>query len=517
MNASVKLLEQRCPACNAPLQVGPNEPVVTCRYCGNSIQIQRQKAPRNAPQVSAFGSPGHVPSTVLYIPNAASVGASLIPMLVPVVILLVVAIIGAVSALGRRFVSLPATCHPNETLTISGKTFDGTEPAIVAGVNCKITIKDSTLKSADAIVKGGINLELRIVNSKLTSKTNAIELASTNAKIWIDAKSEVYGDESGIKGDNNVELEVKDSTVGGGKSGIEVGTNAKLTFTDAKVNGKEVGILANGSSAKVTAKNLTVTADEIGIHLEQSSSSIDARALTVKAGDTAIFLEQGSELKLVEKSVLTGTKSDGLVMKGSSMKLQLDDTQITGHDAGMRLGGNADVRLRKGTKISGGTVGIVTDYNAKLQIDGASVESNGPGVQSGSNAEVRVTTGSKVKGTPAYQFPSDPSRFDVSEGTQVGEKVIGSAPSGAGGGGGSSDSQAIKRVVEASYAVVKTCGKGGELRVRMEVASSGRVSSVSTLSSSTSKAVETCALARIRALSFPARSSNTIISTNYTF
>lgn len=515
MNASVKLLEQRCPACNAPLQVGPNDPVVTCRYCGNSIQIQRQKAPRNVPPVSAFGTPGHVPSTVLYIPTAASVGASLIPVLIPVVILLVVAIVGAVSALGRRFVSLPATCRPNETLTISGKTFDGKEPAIVAGVNCKITIKDSTLKSADAIVKGGINLELRIVNSKLTSKTNAIELASTNAKIWIDAKSEVFGEDAGIKGDNNVELEVKDSTVGGGRAGIDVGTNAKLTFTDAKVNGKEAGILANGSSPKLTAKNLTVTSDEIGIHFEQSNSSIDARALTVKAGDTAIFFEQGGELKLVEKSVLTATKSDGLIMKGSSMKLQLDETQITGHDAGMRIGGNADVRMRKGTKISGGTAGIVTDYNVKLQVDGASVESNGPAVQAGSNAEVRVTTGSSVKGTPAFQFPSNPSRFDVSEGTQTGDKVIGNAASG--GGSAGSDNQAIKKVIEASYAVVKTCGKGGELRVRIEVASSGKVTSVSTLSSSTSKAVETCALGRIRSLSFPSRSSSTTITTNYLF
>jgi TonB family protein len=181
----------------------------------------------------------------------------------------------------------------------------------------------------------------------------------------------------------------------------------------------------------------------------------------------------------------------------------------------MRIGGNADVRLRKGTKISGGTAGIVTDYNVKLQIDGASVESSGPAVQAGSNAEVRVTTGSSVKGTPAYQFPSNPSRFDVSEGTQTGEKVIGNAPSG--GGSSASDSQAIKKVVEASYAVVKTCGKGGELRVRMEVAASGKVTSVSTISSSTSKAVEACALGRIRSLSFPSRSNSTIITTNYQF
>ncbi len=513
MNASVKLLEQRCPSCNAPLQVSPSEAVVTCRYCGNSISIQRQKAPSGVPNVSSFGAPGHVPSTVLYIPSASVGAASFLPALIPLFIFLVIGIGGAVSALGRRFVSLPATCRPNETLTISGKTFDGTQPAIVAGVNCKITIKDSTLTSTDAIVKGGINLELRIVNSKLKSKTHAIDLASTNAKVWISDKSEIRGDEVGIFGENNVELEVKDSTVSGGQDGIDLGSNGKVTLTDAKIVGKEHGIKA-GSSAKVTSKNTTITADESGVRLESSSGSFDGRSTTIAAGDVALFLESNGDVKLADKSVLKASKGDGIVTKSTNLKLQLEDTKVEAREVGLRLSGNADVRLRKGAMVHGDAGGLRSDYNLKLSVEGATIDSAGPAVAGTSNAEVRVTTGSSVKGTPAFQFSSNPSRFDVPDGTFTGEKQLDSRSAGAASPG---SDMALRRIIEASYVLAKTCkdGKGGEVRVRIEIAASGKVQSVTSTSSTASKAAEQCVLAKVRSLSFPPRSGTATIQTNY--
>ena len=515
MNTQVKLLDQRCPSCNAPLQVAANEAVITCRYCGNSISIQRQKPPPGAQKVTTFGSPGHIPSNVLYIPAAATIGASVLPALIPLVVFLIIGIGGAVSALGRRFVSLPATCHPNETLTISGKTFDGTQPVVVASVNCHLTIKDSTLTSTDVIVRGGVNLELRIVNSKLKSKTHAIELPTTNAKIWISDKSEIRGEEAGILGENNVEIEVKDSSVSGGQDGINLGSNGKVALIDAKIVGKEHGI-RSGVNGKVTSKSSSITADELGVFMESSNGSFDGRATTVTAGDTALLIESNGDVKLTDKSVLKSSKADGIMTKSTSMKVQLDDSKIDAHDIGVHVSSNADIRVRKGSQVHGNAAGIRGESNMKISIEGATVDSAGPAIAGSSNADVRVTPGSSVKGTPAFQFISNPSRFDVPDGTFTGEKQL-DARSPAGGGGGSSivDRQGISRVLEASYASAKSCGKGGEVRVRLEIATSGRVTSASVVSATTTKAAELCVLGKARALTFPPRSGTATVQTTY--
>lgn len=512
--SAVKLSEQRCPSCNAPLQVGAADATVTCRYCGNSISIQRQKG-RVAPPVTTFGSPGHVPSTVLYIPTAATVGASVLPALIPLVIVIVVALVGAISALGRRFVSLPVTCRPNETITISGKKYDGKETPIVAGVNCKITIKDSTLTSTEPIVKGGINLELRIVNSKLTSKATALDLSATNAKVWISDKSEVHGDEAGLHGENNVELEVKDSTVSGGQDGLSFGSNAKVSLVSATIKGKEHGIHST-SGAKVTSKGSTITSDEAGVVLESSGGSFDARSTTIKSGDVGLSLEHNADVKLAEKSSIASTKGDAVSCKGSTSKLQIEDTKIEGHEAGLRLGGNSELRLRKGAQVKGDALGITADYNLKLTVDGATVESAGPAVQGKTGAEVRVTAGSQVKGSPAFTFASNPSRFDVAEGTTTGEKQLDGRS--AAQATRPSDMSAMRSVLDASSAQVRSCkdAKGGALQVRIEVAASGKVTSATAVSSTVSKAVESCALAKVRALTFPARSGTTTIQMGYT-
>ena len=474
MNAPVKLMEQRCPSCNAPLTVSAADNVVTCRYCNNSITINRQKPPANVPRVTTFGTPGHVPSTVLYMP-AATIGASILPALIPVVVVLVVAIGGAITALGRRFVSLPATCHPNETMTISGKKFDGTQPAIVAGVNCKITIKDSTITSTEPIVKGGINLELRIENSKLKSKTRAIDLASTNAKIWISGKSEISGDEAGIFGENNVEVEVKDSTVTGGQDGIHLGTNGKLN-----------------------SKGSSITGEEAGLHFE-GNGVLEMRSTTITSSDVALFFQSNGDAKITDKSSIKSSKSDGIGTTSSSTKMQIEDSKIDGADVGIRASSNSEIRLRKGASVHGTAAGIKAENSFKLSVEGASIDSAGPGVQGSSNAEIRVTVGSMVKGTPAFQFPSQPSRFDVPDGTFTGEKQLDSKSSGGGSGSSAADNMAMRMVLQSTNSLVAGCkdGKSGVLTVKILVAPSGKVTDVVKGASTVSKTVETCAISRL--------------------
>jgi hypothetical protein len=515
MHGPVKLVEQRCPSCNAPLQVDPNQAVVTCRYCNNSISIQRARAPQA--RVSPFGAPGHVPSTVLYIPSGAvgaTVASSLIPVLIPVVIMLVVGVGAGVSAFGRRFVSLPTQCRPNETLVLSGKTYDGDKPVVEASVNCKLTIKDSTLKSTDVIVKGGINLELKIINSKLTSKGAVLDLATTNSKVWISDKSELHGGEVGIRGQGNAEIEVRGSTVTGEQAAIDLGSNAKVSLIDATLKGKEHG-LKTGVNGKVTAKSSTITSDEVGLQFAGSSGSLDARGLTVTAGDAALLLDTNADVKLADKSALTSQRGDAVATKGVNFKFLLEDSKLVAKDTAMRLGGNAEVRLRKGASAQGEKEGLRGDYNLKLSVEGATLTSSGPAVTGTSNAEVRVLAGSTIKGTPAFSFPSKPSRFDVAEGTTTG----GSQLEGGRAAGGSSpgDTAGMRGAVAASAAQMKACKdpKHGTAAARFVVSPSGRVEAVS-VTGSASPAAQQCVAAKLRAMTFPARAGTTTVNTSYT-
>ncbi|MBK6464907.1 MAG: hypothetical protein IPF92_28475 [Myxococcales bacterium] len=513
MQGPVKLVEQRCPSCNAPLQVDPNLTVVTCRYCNNSISIQRAKAPQT--RVSQFGAPGHVPSTVLYIPSGAvgaTVATSLIPVLIPVAIMLVVGVGAGVSAFGRRFVSLPTQCRPNETLILSGKNYDGDKPVVEASVNCKLTLKDSTLKSSDVIVKGGVNLELKIINSKLTSKTTVLDLATTNSKVWISDKSELHGGEVGVKGEGNAEIEVRNSTVTGGQAAIDLGSNAKVSLVDATLKGKEHG-LKTTTNGKVTAKSSTITSDEVGVQLAGSNGSIDARGLTVSAGDAALLVEHNGDLKLADKSALTSSRGDAVATKGSNVKLLLEDSKLVAKDTALRLGTNADVRLRKGASVQGEKEGLHADHNLKLSVEGATLTSSGPAVTGTSNAEVRVLAGSTVKGAPAFAFPSKPSRFDVAEGTVTGESQLESRASAS----AASPSAGMRAAIAATGAQMKACKDPGHGTVvaRFVVLPAGRVATVS-VSGSASRAAQECVAAKLRATTFPAGNGITNVNTSYT-
>ena len=523
MNGPVKLVEQRCPSCNAPMQVGPNDSVVTCRYCNNSITIQRQKPPRAAaPQVTSFGAGGpiHVPSTVLYIAPAATIGASIAPVLIPVFVLLIVGAGAGFKALGRSFVSLPTTCGLNESLTISGKTFDGKGPVVVASTNCKLTIKDSKLSSNDPIVQGGSNLELRIVNSTLTSKGNALQLG-TNSKVWISEKSQVNGEEAAIKTEWNAEIDVKGSTLKGGRVGLELVGNPKVNIADSDVSGKEHGI-KGGSNAKLTLRGGTLKSDEVALELD-TSAEVDVQGTKISGKDGAVVVGSSADLKLTKKAELSAEKGDGIRGKSSSFKLLVDDSQITAGTSAVQIDSSSEIRVRKGGLLRGTTTGILAGSSMKLTVDGGTIESANTAVQGKSSAEVRMTDG-VVKGKTAFAFDSRPSRFDVSGGTVSGEQRFDNrtSPSGASGSPADASSEPSNaQIIGSSRGMVRSCVDGkkvrGTLTVKLNLLPTGRVSSVTTVISTVPQDVESCVAGKLRGLVFPPRAGTSTVQTSYTF
>ena len=222
-------------------------------------------------------------------------------------------------------------------------------------------------------------------------------------------------------------------------------------------------------------------------------------------------------MKLVDKSLLKSLKGDGLATKGVNLKLLVEDSKIDAKETALRLLGNADVRLRKGSVVHGDKEGLRSDYNLKLSVEGATLDSAGPAVTSASNAEVRVLAGSTIKGTPAFSFSSKPTRLEVADGTTTGETqqdVRGGAPSAP----GLSDVSAMRRAIEVSMAQVKASCKDpkkGTVNVQMMVLPTGRVGDVRVTSSTASKAAEVCVVSKLRASTFPARSGPTTVNTNY--
>src|SRR4051794_37701767 len=122
MAPTQKLSAQQCPQCSAPLDIGKTDTQVKCHYCGNTISVERAKAPESAVQLPR-------PHTVYIDPRAGRVVSRIlwltfaIPVLLPLSITLGPWLVRrAKSAAGASF---PATCSLNEELEISGATFSG--------------------------------------------------------------------------------------------------------------------------------------------------------------------------------------------------------------------------------------------------------------------------------------------------------------------------------------------------------------------------------------------------------
>lgn len=538
----VKLVEQLCPSCNAPLQVGPLDTVVTCRYCNRSITIQRAKPPRPpTPRVDQFGAMPPPPSTVLYIQPAVSAGARIIPVLVALVIMVIAGGSTLVAALVRRtaglsggsHTTLPMQCETNDTLTISDRTFDGHGPLVQGGINCKLTLKNCTLQSTDPIVAGGTNLELHLVHTKLTSKASALDLG-INSKVWLSEGSEIHADEVGIKADSNLELDSKGSTIQGGTAGIESTSNATMALVDTQVSGKEQGIKGT-SSIKLKLRGGSVKSEQVAVELE-SSGNIDAQGAAIGGAERGIVMTSSAEIKLSKKASVSSAKGDALAL-GSSAKLTVDDAQITGAQVAVQADQNAEVRLKNGAAVKGNAGGLVVKSNLKLIMDGGKLESRGPALFGDSNADVRASGGS-INGNPALLFSGEPSHLDLTGATIVGAQRFDnrggfpagptSTPSNRGGfpagptstpsdsGGDSTARILAKFKSEVQHCADQKVAKG-DLTVKVVVAPGGTVQAVQVLSSTVPKWLETCSVARLRALVFPARAGTAGYVQSYSF
>lgn len=534
MNAPpVKLVEQLCPSCNAPLPVGPLDTVVTCRYCNRSITIQRAKAPRPpTPRVDQFGAMPPPPSTVLYMPPAVSAGARIIPVVVALVIMMIAGGSTLVAALARRGVAvsrdtlsggssttLPMQCETNDTLTISDRTFDGHGPLVQGGINCHLTLKNCTLSSTDPIVAGGTNLELHLVHTKLTSKASALDLGM-NSKVWLSEGSEIHADEAGIKANWNLELDSKGSTIQGGTAGIESTANATMALTDTQVSGKEQGIKGT-SSIKLKLRGGSVKSEQVAVELE-SNGNIDAQGTAISGAERGIVTTSSSELKLSKKASVSSAKGDALAL-GSNAKLTVDDAQITGAVVAVQADQNAEVRLKNGAAVKGNAGGIVVKSNLKLIMDGGKLESRGPALFGDSNADVRASGGS-INGNPALLFGGRPSHLDLTGATIVGAQRFdnrGGFPAGPTSTPSASGNDAKGRVLAKAKSEVQHCADQkvakGDLTVKVVVAPNGTVQAVEVLSSTVPKWLETCIVARLRALVFPAQAGTAGYVQSYSF
>ncbi len=505
MASKLQLKEHRCPSCHAPLPVGPQDAAVTCRYCGTTITIERAKPPKVPPP--------HVPvQPVLYVPPS-TIGPA------PVIGLAFLLLAGAggimaIMSVAPSFTSLPASCPINGSLTIRGKTFRGTGTLIEANTNCTVTIEKSTLESDGPIVKGGINLTLKIVGSTLKSTTEALDLAP-NAKVRIEADSRIEGGDAAIKADSNLELSVERSKLMSTHSAIAAATNAKISLSASELVSEHDAIVTH-ANGKLTAKDVVIKAKERGIHYESSNGELDARGLTLTAVGNAIFAEHNADIKLSDKCVLKSERDDVVVASGSNAKLRVLDSKIEGKLLGIRVGTNAKIQLQRNASVVGEKTALGAESNLEFTVDGATVKSSGAAVQGTSNARVRVLAGSMIQGTPAFQFSSSPTQFDVADGTFTGEKLFSTATS-AGDSTRAQELALLRRTLDPSATQVKTCGSGGSMIVRFLIPPAGQPVTVTKLSSTVSKATEDCALAKLRAIKFPPRASATPVMMTYTF
>ena len=509
-----KLVQKRCPQCNAPLSVGSADTMVTCRYCGAVHTISHDKQPK-PPKVQAFGSANvvQIPTNVVYMGGSQAAGGAVWVIFVGIIVLLSV-IGGFIGKTGRIFVKLPLVCKTNESITLKGKKFDGPGPAIEANTNCKITIENSVISSTESVISGpnASNVELRLVNTSLTSsKGHAIDLG-TNGKVWLTKGSKLKGAEDGIHGTINIEVDVKDSSIEGGLVGVNTNSNAKVSLTNAQVSGKEHAFKF-GSSAKVTAKATTIKSDETCFE-SSGSAVLELQETNLTCGDDGIrFTSSSGDVKLTKKSTIVTKKGAGIRAASSNMKVLLDESRVESDGSGIDGNGNADVRLKNNSTVRGNSVGIDSSYNLKLALDGGKIESQKVAVRGASGAEIRVADGTTIKAPKAFEFSSKPSRFEVPASVVPLEQQDFTPTGGSGGSGPSGgNSSAIMA------AVVKSCvsGQKGRIVLQTTVSPAGNVIAVKVAASTLPPATSNCIASRIRSIRFPSQPSVTTTTQTYT-
>ncbi len=130
-----------CPSCSAP--VPPPMPGATqlqCVYCRSTIMIEAPKVPVIQPTAPP--------------PNLVRATSAARRPLAAVIVGMAFAIVAAMVAFSsfhmrrasrgvafddKEIVSFPAACFANRSMTITGKTFEGTGTLVTIHPNCKLT------------------------------------------------------------------------------------------------------------------------------------------------------------------------------------------------------------------------------------------------------------------------------------------------------------------------------------------------------------------------------------------
>lgn len=387
-----------CPQCAAPLpELAPDAHSLVCEYCGTRLQVERPPAPEG--HTPDFASSELSPALLITIANAqkgARLGAKLV--LLPVLLgILVPLLVGGVvlfrhlrASAGPSLVSsvpalirLPITCGTNQTLLISGKTYDGPGPVVTAGTLCKVTIRDSTLKS-DVVVRADNLADVTLEDSTLIGRSIAVELG-TNAKLHVTGKSELQGDQAAIEAGVNAEITQEGGTLRGKEAALHTEVNAKVRLKDVTISAQETA-LALGGSPELNLEGGSVRAEEAALRTG-GSANLRLTDVAISSRETAILLDDNTTLEL-RGGTVHGEKS--ALFAKSHLKLTVKGTRMEGSESALDVGTNAQVTLSKGSELHARDQVLAAKGWLTLRAEGAKLIGGREGLALNGGSNVRL-------------------------------------------------------------------------------------------------------------------------------
>lgn len=402
-----KLKSSLCPSCSAPLEFGPEHTSVVCRYCGNTIQVEREK---KAPP------PGQVRAHVVYVNSAPKVPAAVrllavLPVLIPVAVFVVPEL---VKLNGRNVKSLPVECALNEEIEISGLQFQGKGTLVNAATNCKVHIVNSTLSGGIIVNATGPNVQIKVENSKLHATDTLFELDRSLTSLRVSQKSTLSSDGMGLTGKFNIDATFEDSSMKVADGLVRGTTNLKIAATRSELTGKS-GI-ALGPNAEVDLKNTKLHAAGTALSGE-SNLKFNCDACTVEGAD-AVRAGSNATILLSDKSQITASAVG--IEGDSSLDLGLEGARIDAKDVGVVGESSLRMRLTQGSVIKAGRVGVRAESSPSIALRDSRIEAGGSAIEGRNNVQIDATKSAISGGQFALALHAKPSQLSLSETTLSG-------------------------------------------------------------------------------------------------
>ncbi len=357
-----------CPKCSAPLQVGPYDLDVQCRYCGTSVRVRDPAPPPPPPPVSQFGhgAPMHpaAPNIVIvmgpgeshhdhhFTPAVhAAHASSWIIWAVVMGVVALTAIPGALLGTGvlSRKTSLPTTCGVNGRVVVEGKDVGAvTDTLVHAGVNCEITLKRVRGKTEGAIVEGGPNLKIVIEDSDIEAGGRGLDVGP-NATVTL-RRTKIRAKDDGVKADTNLDLTCDGCSITSQGTAVAAGMNAKIKLSNqAALSGATDGVDL-GISGSLEAQGSKISGRAVGVHGGSTGLTLRLRGGTVVTGATAVHGSNSVKVRL-----------EGATLEGKEIGLEADSVDFEAKD-GTLVGPKAALSLSRAPSSRSGL--------DKLKLDG---------------------------------------------------------------------------------------------------------------------------------------------------